>query len=728
LAKYLESYPETLGKKSRRKISYPSFSSPEILNVFKARSNQAITFKEIAQTLDAASDQRQELRRILRDLVEERKIVKLDRRHYGIPSRANVVVGRVQAHRDGYGFLIPEDPRLPDIFLGKREARDLMHRDRVALHLGKKERGRRHGPRSIEVLERAHRRVVGRYEVGTKYDSVVPDDPRLVQDIRIPKRGAGGARESQIVLAEITRYPTRHEGPEGRILKVLGDRDDPRLDSEIIIHKYDLPDAFSPAVQEEASAIPQNLSQGGISTRKDLRNLNFFTVDGETARDFDDAVAISHQAGGRLKLWVSIADVSHYVREESGLDKEGFRRGTSVYFPERALPMLPPCLSNGICSLNPQEDRLTMTVAMEFDGQGRMIDAQVFPSVICSHARLTYPMVREMLLLDNRDLIAVHPAVFADLQAMADLCRELRVRRMERGSIDFDLPEPEVVLDVQGKIEEIVRAERHIGHQIIEEFMIAANEAVARFLAQERTPSLHRVHEPPDEKKMEEFKEFVAHLGYRFSHKGRLQSKAFQRLLEQVRGKPEEKSVNYLLLRSMKQARYSEKNPGHFALASAHYLHFTSPIRRYPDLIVHRLLKETLQPGGMSKKRRQHWQKRLPQIAEHSSQRERVAMEAEREIVDRKKVQFMRDKVGQEFYGYISGVLPFGFFVELEDFFIEGLVHLTRLPEDHYQYSEMNHSLMGERREKVFRLGDRVRVRVEAVPRNAGQVDFSLLR
>lgn len=727
MAKYLESYPGTLAKKSKRRISPSSFSPLEILNLFKARSNQAISFKEIAQTLDAASDQRKELRRILQDLVEERKMVKLDRRHYALPWHANVVVGRVQAHRDGYGFLIPEDSRLPDIFLGKREARDLMHRDRVALHLGKKERGRRHGPRTIEVLERAHRRVVGRYEVGTKYDSVVPDDPRLIQDIRIPKKVAGGARESQIVLAEITRYPTRHEGPEGRILKVLGDPDDPRLDSEIIIHKYDLPDAFSPAVLQEASAIPQNLSQGGISTRKDLRNLNFFTVDGETARDFDDAVAISREAGGRLKLWVSIADVSHYVREGSGLDKEAFLRGTSVYFPERALLMLPPCLSNGICSLNPQEDRLTMTVAMEFDGQGHMIDAQFFPSVIRSHARLTYTMVREMLLRDNRDLIALHSAVFEDLQAMADLCRELRGRRMKRGSIDFDLPEPEVVLDVQGKIEEIVRAERHIGHQIIEEFMIAANEAVARFLAQERTPSLHRVHEPPDEKKMEEFKEFVAHLGYRFSYKGRLQSKPFQRLLEQVRGKPEEKSVNYLLLRSMKQARYSEKNPGHFALASAHYLHFTSPIRRYPDLVVHRLLKETLQPRGMSEKPRQRWQKRLSEIAEHSSQRERVAMEAEREIVDRKKVQFMRDKVGQEFYGYISGVLPFGFFVELEDFFIEGLVHLTRLPEDHYQYSETNHTLMGERRRKVFRLGDRVRVRVEAVPRNAGQVDFSLL-
>jgi ribonuclease R len=288
------------------------------------------------------------------------------------------------------------------------------------------------------------------------------------------------------------------------------------------------------------------------------------------------------------------------------------------------------------------------------------------------------------------------------------------------------LPEPEVILDVQGRIEEIVRAERHIGHQIIEEFMIATNEAVARFLAQGGNPALHRVHEPPDEKKVEEFREFVAHLGYRFSPKGKLQPKAFQRLLEQVRGKPEEKSVNYLLLRSMKQARYSEKSPGHFALASAHYLHFTSPIRRYPDLIVHRILKEVLRCGKMTEKRRQRWENRLPEIAEHSSQRERVAMEAEREIVDRKKVQFMRDKVGQELNGYISGVLPFGFFVELEDFFIEGLVHLTRLPEDRYQFLEMKHTLIGERSKKAFRLGDRVRVRVDAANLERRQIDFSV--
>jgi ribonuclease R len=645
-----------LSKKSRRKIPESSFSPPDILNFFKAHRDRTVTFAEIAQALEVASPQRKDLHRALQELIAERLIVKLDRRHYGLPPKSKVVVGRVQAHRDGYGFLIPDDSALPDIFLGKREVRDLMHRDRVALHLDKKRLGRAHGIRTLEVIERAHRRVVGRYEVGAKYDRVIPDDYRLVQEIRIPKRAAGGASGNQIVLAEITRYPTRTEGPEGRILQVLGDPDDPRLDSEIIIHKYDLPDAFSPAVLQEAAAIPPEVSEKEIASRVDLRGLNFFTVDGETARDFDDAIAVSRLAGGNLRLWVAIADVSHYVKEGSNLDKEAFRRGTSIYFPERALPMLPPHLSSGICSLNPAQDRLCLTAEMELDRQGRMIHARFYPSVIHSQARLTYTLVKKMLVAGDREIITRYPSVYQDLRTMAELCGALRGRRMERGSIDFDLPEPEVVLDIQGQVEEIVRAERHIGHQIIEEFMIATNEAVARFLAEEGSPGLHRVHEPPDAKKMEEFKEFVVHLGYRFSPRGKLRPKAFQQLLEEVRGKPEEKSVNYLLLRSMKQALYSEKGVGHFALASAQYLHFTPPIRRYPDLVVHRILKKLLRPGKMKEKRRQRWEMRLPEIAEHSSQRERVAMEAEREVVERKKVQFMRDKVGQEFNGYIDSV------------------------------------------------------------------------
>ena len=710
-----------------RRKEFSDISSTEILAFLKTQEGQTATLTELAQGLNIPSDGRKELRQTLRSLAEERKLVKFDRRRYGLPPRGKVVEGRFQAHREGFGFLIPDDPGLPDIFLGKKDVRDLMHRDRLALHLGKKGRRGEAAERKVEVLERASRRLVGYFREGAKHDFVFPEDLRQFHDLRIPKKSAGGAKENQLVLAEITRYPTSTEAAEGRILKVLGDPDDPRLDAEIIIYKYDLPEAFPEKVLAEAAALPETISRETISRRRDLRNLNFFTVDGEKARDFDDAVALKRLKNGKYKLWVSIADVSHYVREGSGLDGEAYRRGTSVYFPERALPMLPPQISNGICSLNPLEDRLTMTVEMDFDEDGSLRKTDFFPSIIHSQARLTYTLVKKVVE-DESQPPGVSPALAKDLQAMAGLCRLIRARRMAKGSIDFDLPEPEVVLDVQGRIEEIVRADRHIGHQMIEEFMIAANESVARFLAEREAPALNRVHEPPEAAKIEAFAEFLAHLGYSFPVKEKIQPGIFQRILNGVRGKAEEKPVNYLLLRSMKQARYLEKALGHFALGKKHYLHFTSPIRRYPDLVVHRILKEVLESGSLNEKRKNRWMSKLPSMAEQSSERERIAMEAEREIVDRKKVQFMRDKVGEEFNGYISAVVAFGVFVELEEFFIEGLVHLTRLPRDRYRFLETKHTLQGEHTRKTFRLGDRVRVRVDAASPERKRIDFSLVQ
>ena len=710
-----------------RKKELSEISSTEILTFIKGHEGQTATLTEMAQGLNVPSDRRRELRQALRALVEERKLVKFDRRRYGLPPKGKVVEGRFQAHREGFGFLVPDDPSLPDIFLGKKDVRDLMHRDRLALHLGKKGRRGEAGERKVEVLERSSRRLVGYFREGTKNDFVFPEDLRQFHDLRIPKKSAGGAKENQLVLAEITRYPTSTEAAEGRILKVLGDPDDPRLDAEIIIYKYDLPEAFPAEVLAETAALPETVSRETIARRRDLRDLNFFTVDGEKARDFDDAVALKRLKNGKYKLWVSIADVSHYVREGSGLDGEAYRRGTSVYFPERALPMLPPQISNGICSLNPLEDRLTMTVEMDFDEDGSLRKTDFFPSIIHSQARLTYTLVKKVVE-DESQPPGVSPALAKDLQAMAGLCRLIRARRMAKGSIDFDLPEPEVVLDVQGRIEEIVRADRHIGHQMIEEFMIAANESVARFLAEREAPALNRVHEPPEAAKIEAFAEFLAHLGYSFPVKEKIQPGIFQRILNGVRGKAEEKPVNYLLLRSMKQARYLEKALGHFALGKKHYLHFTSPIRRYPDLVVHRILKEVLESGSLNEKRKNRWMSKLPSMAEQSSERERIAMEAEREIVDRKKVQFMRDKVGEEFNGYISAVVAFGVFVELEEFFIEGLVHLTRLPRDRYRFLETKHTLQGEHTRKTFRLGDRVRVRVDAASPERKRIDFSLVQ
>jgi ribonuclease R len=441
------------------------------------------------------------------------------------------------------------------------------------------------------------------------------------------------------------------------------------VEVEVILHKYDLPHRFSPGATKEAQALALGSLPREVTDRVDLREIPTFTIDGEKARDFDDAVSIEREADGSVKLYVSISDVSHYVRERTALDEEAYLRGTSVYFPDRAISMFPAELSNEICCLHPRVDRLTMTVELSFDRQGRLRGVRFYPSVIQSDERLTYTLVRKILIDDDRELRQRYRPLVPSLEAMADLAQALRRRRMERGAIDFDLPEPEVILNLQGEAEEIIRAERNLAHQIIEEFMIAANEAVARFMEEKNLPFLYRVHEPPSMASVEEFRKFISHFGLRLKKEPAPSPKEFQRILLEAKDRPEEKMINNLLLRSMRWARYSAQNQGHFGLASKSYTHFTSPIRRYPDLIAHRLLKRTL-----SEKEGKMTVEDLASKADHLSQRERVAMEAEREIVDRYRVRFMKDKIGGLFKGVISGVASFGFFVELQEIYVEGLV------------------------------------------------------
>jgi ribonuclease R len=460
--------------------------------------------------------------------------------------------------------------------------------------------------------------------------------------------------------------------------------------------------------------------------RTDLRASLTVTIDGETARDFDDAVAVKREDKGRIRLWVSIADVSHYVKPGSALDTDAYLRGTSVYFPDRCIPMLPEELSNGICSLNPSVDRLTVTAEMLFDKGGALLHASFYPSVIRSTARLTYTMVKKILVDKDLEAATTHRALVADLQVMEELALRLMEKRNKRGSIDFDLPEPEIILDLQGGTSAIIRAERNLAHRIIEEFMLAANEAVASHLEGRHIPTLYRVHEQPDPVKLKDFQEFIHNFGYGFRMTEELVEPAeFQRLLEEAAGKPEERMINEVLLRCMKQARYAAENLGHFGLAAPCYTHFTSPIRRYPDLVVHRILKGGLS-GRLKEKELEKLATTLPDVAAHTSKRERVAMEAEREIVDLKKMQFMRDKVGEEFDGFITGVTPYGFFVELLEFFVEGMVHVSTLARDYYRYQEKQHALVGERSKEIFRLGDRVMVTVASVSLERKQIDFVL--
>ena len=711
----------TKEKKVARKERSQAISKHELLEFMKGE-DRPLLLKEILRQLGLNKEEKQETKEQLRDLVHEGKIVRIRGNRYGLPSKMNLVVGRVKCHPDGYGFVIPEEEGQEDIFVGARNLQEAMHGDRVVVRVESVRKKGKEG-RVIRILERSLHKVVGKFMKGKNYSYVIPEDERVLQEIYIPEGETKRARINQIVVVEITRYPTERERPEGRVTHILGYADDPEVEVQIILHKYDLPHRFTSNALGETRGFSLIPSSEEVSERVDLRGIPTFTIDGEKARDFDDAVSIEEDKDGGMTLYVSISDVSHYVREASALDEEAYLRGTSVYFPDRAIPMFPPELSNQVCCLHPGVDRLTLTVELRYSPGGENTEVRFYPSVIHSDERLTYTIVKNILVDGEGELRERYRPLVPSLELMASLCRELRRRRMERGTIDFDLPEPEVILNLQGETEEIIRAERNLAHHMIEEFMIAANEAVARFMEERRLPFVYRIHEPPGREAIEEFRRFIFHLGYKMGKDSDHLSKEFQKVLMAVKGRPEEKVVNNILLRSMKWAKYASVNQGHFGLASEAYTHFTSPIRRYPDLIVHRLLKRAL-----AKKEAKGTTEELSKKADHLSRRERVAMEAEREIVDRYRIRFMKERIGDVFEGVISGVTAFGFFVELTDIFVEGLVRVTSLHDDYYQYHEKRYCLVGERTHKTFRIGDKVKVRLERVDVERRHIDFGLVR
>ena len=685
--------------------------------------DRPVLLREILQGLGLEKDQRQNAKTLLRGIAEEGKIVRIRGNRYGLPSKMNLVVGRVKCHPDGYGFVIPEEEGEEDIFISPRNLKEAMHGDRVVARVESIRKKGKEGS-VIRILERGILKVVGKFMKAPHYSYIIPDDERILQEVYIPDGETKRARPNQIVVAEITRHPTERARPEGRVTQILGYPDDPEVEPQIVIHKYDLPYRFPSTALKEAQSHPQVPSPQDYEGRVDLRGIPTFTIDGENAKDFDDAVSIEEEQGGGAKLYVSIADVSHYIQEGSALDQEAYLRGTSVYFPGRVIPMFPPELSNEICCLRPRVERLTVTVELRYDSRGEQKDVRFYPSVIRSDERLTYTIVKKILLDQDAGLRTKYRSLLPSLELMSSLCQKLRAKRHARGALDFDLPEPEVILNLQGETEDIIRAERNMAHQLIEEFMIAANEAVAGFLGGNGQPSLYRIHEPPNQEAIEEFRRFISHLGYSMERKGSGHSPVdLQRVLSVVRGKSEERVVNNILLRSMKWAKYSAKNAGHFGLASEAYTHFTSPIRRYPDLMVHRLLKRAL-----LKREARVTEEELARKADHLSQRERVAMEAEREILDRYRIRFVKDKVGDLFDGVVSGVAAFGFFVELKEIFVDGLVRVTSLHDDYYHYYEDRYCLMGERTRKTFRIGDDVRVKLERVDVERRHIDFELAK
>ncbi|HWH80490.1 MAG TPA: ribonuclease R, partial [Candidatus Binatus sp.] len=514
---------------------------------------------------------------------------------------------------------------------------------------------------------------------------------------------------------------------EAQVVKVMGGPDDPEVQAQSIIFRYGLSASFPPEVHREATVCPYAIHENEIAQREDLRELPIVTIDGENARDFDDAVYVRKLAGG-YELIVSIADVAYYVRPDTALDQEAYARATSVYFPDRAIPMLPEALSNGICSLNPNEDRLTKSAAIEFNRKGEVVRSRFFNSVIRSHERMTYTNVRRILVDHDAECLERYRTLVDEFKLMEELALLIFNNRKARGNLDFDLPEAEIILDLQGMPENIVRAERNIAHRIIEEFMIAANEAVARHLTEKELPTLYRVHQGPDQDALEALAPFLLSLGYRLPQKKEpVAPLDIQRLLESARGKPEERVVNRVLLRSMKQAVYQPENIGHFGLASTCYTHFTSPIRRYPDLIVHRMLDRALRNEKLKANQREDLLRALQESGKHTSERERHAMDAEREMVSLKKAQFMMTKMGEEFPGFVNSLANFGFFVELDDYFIEGLVKFATLTDDDYDYYEKEYVIKGRRHGKKFRLGDNVRVKVARINAFRSEIDFELI-
>jgi ribonuclease R len=620
----------------------------------------------------------------------------------------------------------PSDASPKGIYIAGNNLNQAMHGDRVVVRL-EHQHGERTEGRIVRILERGTKTVVGRYELDTAGEGfLVPFDRRLTTDVQIPRGEARNAVSGEMVTVEITRFPTPTRPALGRVVEVLGALDAPGVDTAVIIRKYGLDDAHSAAAIAEAHRLGSQVREKDIEGRTDFRKWATVTIDGETARDFDDAISIDRLPNGNFWLGVHIADVAHYVQEGSALDAEAYERATSVYFPERAVHMFPEELSTGLCSLNPHVDRLVQSCLMEVDHKtGAVVRYETHDGVIHSDERMTYTGVNAILTEHDPAAIERYRPLVPMFERMQELFHVLHARRRRRGSIDFDLKEPQIVLDEAGMVEAIIASERNIAHRLIEEFMLLANETVAAHLESHDVPTLYRVHEEPDPAKVEVFEEFIATLGYTLAtSREDLKPRDFQRLVDKIAGKPEEKPIAFLMLRTMQKARYDAQNLGHFGLAAGSYTHFTSPIRRYPDLVVHRSLREWRQ--GMDADRKAELVEDLPETARHTSERERRANDAERELVQWKKVRFMTDKVGDEFQGYITGVSAFGLFIELVEHFVEGMVHVSTMADDYYRFVERAHILRGERNERVYRLGDRVNVQVIRVDLERRQIDLGL--
>ncbi len=697
-------------------------SESKILKLLRAKTNRPMKFAELMSLLGIPDNQRREFRAQLKEMATEGSIVKLRGGRYGLPDEMNLIPGTLSGHPDGYGFVITEDDS-EDIYISRQKLGGAMHNDHVLVRIESRVHrfGRPEG-RIVRILERRTTTLVGLFEALNRDGWVIPSEHKYFQDIFVPGKEKKGAKPGQLVSVSITEYPSRHHPPVGRVIQVLGDANDPQVELRSIFYQFGVRQDFSPKVQKLVQKINGDISDRERRQRRDLTGDMICTIDGERAKDFDDAVSLETTSRG-YRLGVHIADVSHYVTENSALDQEALERGTSVYYADGVIPMLPFELSNELCSLKPRQERLTLSASIEFDLQGNVLDYEIFNSIIKSKFRFTYTQVAAML--ESGSAENKYASALPVLQNMFTLSQLLRKRRFQEGSVDFNIPEPEIVMDAKGQVQNIVKAEHNVAHELIEEFMLAANQVVAEHLDRKNLPGIHRIHEPPDQDKLHRFQEFIKDIGYRLPTLRNIQSSHLQNLLTRVRGHAQERTINLLLLRSLKKAVYSEKDPGHFCLGFEHYTHFTSPIRRYPDLATHRMVKTFLSKKKCSQQERKKLLPRSREQAEQSSTMEIKAVAVEREIANLRRAQFMADKVGQVYSGHISSVTGFGIFVELAEVFVEGLVHISSLGDDYYVYYEHEHLLKGQHKHRTYRIGDALKVRVTRVDISKKQIDLA---
>lgn len=706
-----------MATREAEKYEFPVPSREAVLAYLTA-AGEPVSFKRLAEALGVSGERDLEsFSRRLRAMERDGQLLKNRRGRYGLLQKMDMVRGRVQGHPDGFGFLIPDEGG-EDVFIPPYEMRTVLHGDRaVARVLRLDARGRKEGV-IIEVLERRQKQIVGRFFCENQIGFVTPDDRRISQDILIPKGEEQGAQHGQIVVAEIAEAPTRHTQPIGRIAEVLGNHMAPGMEIEIALRKYELPHAWPEPVHAQVGDLTPVVAEADKAGREDLRHLPLVTIDGEDARDFDDAV-YCERLGKNWRLIVAIADVSHYVRPATPLDVEALNRGNSVYFPQNVIPMLPEVLSNGLCSLNPDVDRLCMACEIEVSARGKIEGYRFFEGVMRSHARLTYTKVASMLVDGDATLIREYEAVYPHLQNLYGVYKALLGARTRRGAVDFEMPETRIIYNVARKIERIVPLERNEAHRLIEECMLAANVCTARFITEREMPALFRVHAGPTPEKLTDLRRFLFELGLRLEGGDEPQAKDYAKLLSSLEPGPEARLIQAVLLRSLSQAQYSPENIGHFALAYPTYTHFTSPIRRYPDLLVHRTLKRMLRDAtplyeGVE----------LERLGAHCSMTERRADDATRDVIRWLKTEYMMDRVGEEFDAIISGVTNFGVFVELAEIYVDGLVHITALGNDYYHFDAAKQRLIGEHTHKTYRLGDAIRVRLMRADLDETKLDF----